>query len=311
MRLLRFDAGQGPRLGALAGKIVVDLLKAALRFENELRVPAAALQVWFGREMEGLIESGPPALEVARQVMGRIESDRPREDKAGGTWELRAVRLLAPLRAPSKIIAVGLNYMDHCREQKIDPPPTPVLFSKAPSALIGPGDSVSWPRDLTHQVDPEVELGVVISRSAKGLTESSATEFIFGYTIINDLSARDIQFGDKQWVRGKSLDTFCPVGPWLVTRDEIPDPQALALKCAVNGRNWQDSNTREMIFPVVSLLSFISRGITLLPGDLIATGTPHGVGVFQNPPVFLSSGDVLRLEIEKIGFLENRVAGAR
>jgi acylpyruvate hydrolase len=162
---------------------------------------------------------------------------------------------------------------------------------------------------MTSQVDPEVELGVIIGLRTKGVPVAVALDCIFGYTVLNDVSARDVQFGDGQWVRGKSPDTFCPLGPVIVTRDEIPDPQNLKLSCAVNGRIWQDSNTKEMIFSVATLISFIAQGMTLLPGDVVATGTPNGVGVFQKPPVFLEKGDKLRLEVEKIGVLENPVAG--
>lgn len=297
MKLVRFDAGKGPRPGVLTDQGPVDLLEGSRRLGRELGVSPENASAWFGSGMQGIISAGDPAVEAAARISSRMDPEK------------RAFRLLSPLKTTGKIIAVGLNYMDHCREQKIDPPNTPVLFSKAPSSMIGPGDPIIWPDGLTNQVDPEVELGVVIGRKTKGVAEDNSMESIFGYTIINDVSARDIQFGDKQWVRGKSLDTFCPVGPCLITRDQIPDPQALALECRVNGKIWQNSNTREMIFPVKALISFVARGITLLPGDLLATGTPHGVGVFQNPPVFLAKGDKIRLEIEKIGILENPVAG--
>ncbi len=299
MKFVRFDAGSGPRLGAIAGESIIDLAKAAFALGPEIDLAPEQATAWFGNEMDGLIAGGERAVEFARRLGARFAPE-----KAG-------VRLLAPIGPPSKIIAVGLNYMDHCREQKVAPPQTPVLFSKAPSALIGPGEPIYWPDGLTRQADPEVELGVVIGRKTKAAPEKEALQSVFGYTIVNDVSARDLQFGDKQWVRGKSLDTFCPAGPCLVTRDEMPDPQNLALKCIVNGRAWQDSSTKEMIFPVAALISFISAGITLLPGDLIATGTPHGVGVFQNPPVFLGAGDTIRMEIENIGVLENPVAGPR
>ncbi|MEK7767952.1 MAG: fumarylacetoacetate hydrolase family protein, partial [bacterium] len=261
----------------------------------------AAFEAWYAHGMEGLIEAGAVALHNARQVLEAVAG----KSGAAGTYPASRVHILAPLARPSKILCVGLNYMDHCREQKVEVPTSPILFSKAPTALIGPGEAIRWPRGLTEQADPEIELGVVIGARTKGVSKADALSSIFGYTVLNDVSARDVQFGDKQWVRGKSLDTFCPIGPVLVTRDEIPDPQQLALTCTVSGRVWQKSDTAEMIFPVAALLEFISRGITLLPGDLIATGTPDGVGVFQKPPVFLKAGDALRLEIVGLGVLEN------
>jgi 2-keto-4-pentenoate hydratase/2-oxohepta-3-ene-1,7-dioic acid hydratase in catechol pathway len=293
-------------VGALSGETVVDLLAAArAHLVGGVSGQDAAFDAWYGHGMEGFIEAGTVALHNARQVLKAVAG----KGGAAGTHPVSSVRVLAPLARPSKIICVGLNYMDHCREQKVEVPASPVLFSKAPTALVGPGDPIRWPRGLTEQADPEIELGVVIGARTKGVAQADALSFVFGYTVLNDVSARDVQFGDKQWVRGKSLDTFCPIGPVLVTRDEIPDPQRLALICTVSGRVWQKSNTAEMIFPVAAIIAFIARGITLLPGDLIATGTPHGVGVFQKPPVFLKAGDTLRLEIEGIGSLDNPVEG--
>jgi acylpyruvate hydrolase len=284
MKLVRFESGDGVRLGVLEGTRILDL--------------TAVDAVLFAPDLRGLLDGGDAAVDEARSA-------------APGAPALPAFRakLLAPVPAPSKILCVGQNYMDHIREQKAEMPKTPILFSKAPTCVVGPGDPVRWPTGLTIQPDLEVELGVVIGRTMKGVPAARALDHVLGYTVLNDVSARDLQFGDKQWVRGKSLDTFCPIGPVLVTRDEIPDPQGLRLTSAVNGRVWQDSNTKEMIFPVAELLAFICQGITLLPGDLVATGTPNGVGVFQNPPVFLKAGQHMRLEIERIGVLENPVAG--
>jgi 2-keto-4-pentenoate hydratase/2-oxohepta-3-ene-1,7-dioic acid hydratase in catechol pathway len=296
--LLRFDAGSGPVLGALVGDTVVDIESAAQELE-----PAVAELC--GRGMMDVINAGTEAL----RALGRVIANAGKPPDRRWSHAPESVRFLAPVPFPSKIIAVGQNYLDHIREQKIEPPAVPILFSKAPTSIVGPGDGIRWPAGLTQQVDPEAELGVIVGRRMKGAARKDALDFVFGYTALNDVSARDLQFGDKQWVRGKSLDTFCPMGPVLVTRDEIPDPQALDISLSVSGRVWQKSNTREMIFPVARLLSFISQGITLLPGDVIATGTPHGVGMFQKPPVFLKAGDKLRLEVERIGILENPVLG--
>jgi 2-keto-4-pentenoate hydratase/2-oxohepta-3-ene-1,7-dioic acid hydratase in catechol pathway len=217
------------------------------------------------------------------------------------------VKVDAPVRHPSKIVAVGLNYMDHCREQKVEPPEIPLLFTKFPSAIIGPGETIRWNERLTHEVDFEAELAVLIGRKAANVSVAHALEYVAGYTALNDVSARDLQFGDKQWVRGKSLDSFCPMGPVLVSGDEIGNPNELAIRCMVNGVVYQDSSTQEMIFSVADLIAFITQAITLEPGDVIATGTPHGVGVFRKPQVFLKNGDNVVVSVEKIGELSNRV----
>ena len=216
------------------------------------------------------------------------------------------VQLLPPVTDPLKIVAVGMNYVDHCQEQNVDPPKVPVLFAKFPTSLVGMEGEIRWDSSLTKKVDLEAELGVVIGRRAFRVTAEEAMDYVLGYTIVNDVTARDLQFGDGQWVRGKSLDTFCPVGPWIVTRDEIPDPHRLAISSTVNGRVWQNSSTAHMVFRIPQLVSFISQGITLEPGDLIATGTPAGVGVFRKPPLYLKDGDEVAIRIERIGELRNR-----
>jgi 2-keto-4-pentenoate hydratase/2-oxohepta-3-ene-1,7-dioic acid hydratase in catechol pathway len=227
------------------------------------------------------------------------------QSRSAPAFSLSDVRITAPLSKPSKIVAIGQNYMDHCRECNAPVPTRPIVFTKFTSSIIGPKDEIRWRTDLTNQVDWEVELGVVIGKPARRVTEEAALDYVLGYTIINDVSARDIQGGDGQWVRGKSLDTFCPMGPVILTADEIPDPQALGIRCWVNGVVMQDSNTYEMIFGVRYLIAFLSQAFTLYPGDLIASGTPHGVGVGRTPPVFLNDGDVVELEIDQIGRLAN------
>jgi acylpyruvate hydrolase len=221
------------------------------------------------------------------------------------------VKVLAPINRPTKIVAVGQNYMDHCRECNAPIPKLPIVFAKFPSTIVGPYDDILWRREVTDQVDWEVELGVVVGKAARRVPEETALSYVFGYTIIDDVSARDLQEGDGQWVRGKSLDSFCPVGPVIVTADEIADPQGLGIRAYVNGAVMQDSSTAEMIFNVRYLISFLSQAFTLNPGDLIATGTPHGVGVGRTPRVFLHDGDVVEMEIEGIGRLRNtcRVKG--
>lgn len=224
-----------------------------------------------------------------------------------GTHSLSEVTLLAPLRAPSKILCIGLNYADHCRETNTPIPDHPIVFAKFPNGLAGPGDTVSFSGSLTSQVDYEVELAVIIGRRGRDIPEQDALGHVFGYTVANDLSARDLQMADTQWIRGKALDGFLPLGPMIVTAGDVPDPQALPLRCAVNGRLLQDSSTAEMIFKVAYLIHYLSQGLTLEAGDLILTGTPYGVGMARQPQVFLANGDLVRVEIEGIGAVENRI----
>jgi 5-carboxymethyl-2-hydroxymuconate isomerase len=215
-------------------------------------------------------------------------------------------RPLPPLR-PGKIVAIGLNYLDHIRETGMQRPGAPLVFAKFPSSVIGPDQPIYIPRSLTQRVDWEVELAVVIGRRARLVAEEAALEHVFGYTVANDVSARDIQFADGQWVRGKSLDTFCPIGPMIVTADEIPDPGNLALGTKVNGAVMQDSTTAEMLFGVAELISYCSSSFTLEPGDLLLTGTPWGCGEFMSPPRSLGAGDLVETYVEGIGTLANPV----
>ncbi len=282
MRLVTFQPrGQEARLGAVCGELVIDLHAASDR-----QLPA---------DMRSFLARGPFALEMARTACMNVRSP----------YLLDKVRLLAPILDPSKVIAIGQNYMDHCREQGKEPPKLPIIFTKFSTAIVGPGAEIRWSPRLTRQVDFEAELAVVIGKPARRVSRREALDYVAGYTCCNDVSARDLQFGDGQWVRGKSLDTFCPLGPWLVTADEISNPQKLAVKSTLNGQTMQDSNTLEMIFDVATLIEFASQAFTLLPGDVIATGTPNGVGVFREPPVFIKHGDTITVEIEKIGQLTN------
>jgi 2-keto-4-pentenoate hydratase/2-oxohepta-3-ene-1,7-dioic acid hydratase in catechol pathway len=225
----------------------------------------------------------------------------------GDPIPLSSLELLAPVGRDAKIICVGLNYADHAAEGGVNLPDEPLIFAKLPSSLIGPGRPIVLPI-LSDEVDFEAELGLVIGRRARRVSVAEAHEYVFGYTCVNDVSARNLQLRDQQWTRAKSLDTFCPVGPWIVTVDEIPDPQALSIRCLLNEEVMQDSSTAAMIFGVHELISFISQGITLEPGDLIATGTPAGVGFLRTPPRYLSRGDEVRVEIDRIGYLENSVS---
>jgi len=281
MKLLTYKTDNDARLGLLRDDHVIDLATA-----SDGHLPP---------DMLTFLRRGEPALQLARQVAENGTASTPVSD----------VTLLAPIPNPSKIVAIGLNYMDHCREQNVKPPERPIIFAKFSTAVVGPGATIRWDPALTQQVDYEVELGVVMGRLARRVPAAEALDYVAGYTICNDVTARDLQHGDRQWVRGKSLDTFCPLGPWLVTREEVPDPQDLSLRCTLNGQVMQDSTTAEMIFGVAYLIEFISRAFTLLPGDVIATGTPHGVGVFRSPQVFMKDGDVVTVEVEGLGQLTN------
>ena len=216
------------------------------------------------------------------------------------------VTLRAPITRPGKIICVGLNYHDHCREQNVEPPTYPMLFSKFANAVADPGATVTRPR-ATEKLDLECELAVVIGRRASRIGRDEAPSAIFGYTVLNDVTMRDLQKEDRQWLRAKGSDRFAPMGPVVVTADEIGDPQALGMRSLVNGESWQDSSTAEMVFDVASIVAFASRTITLEPGDVIATGTPAGVGNYQTPPRYLKGGDVMRCAIDGIGEIENPI----
>src|SRR5262249_46479941 len=201
-----------------------------------------------------------------------------------------AGELAAPLQ-PGKIVAIALNYLDHIRESNLPQPTQPLVFAKFPSSVTGPNDPIVVDAELTTQVDWEVELGVIVGRTMRNIAVDAALDDVFGYTVCNDVSGRDVQFSESQWTRSKSFDTFCPVGPVVVTADEIPDPQALGLRTRVNGEVMQDSSTAEMLFGVAELLAFCSRSFTLEPGDLLLTGTPWGCGYFMDPPRALQVGD--------------------
>ncbi len=224
--------------------------------------------------------------------------------KTGQTFDLDQVRLLPPV-APPNVLAVGLNYRKHAEESNARIPDEPVLFLKASTSVIGPGDNIVLPAIAPAEVDYEAELVIVIGRTAKNVTEHDAPAFIAGYSCANDVSARDCQLRfDKQWARGKSFDTFCPLGPWIETD---VDPDKLRIRSRVNGQVMQDSTTADMIFNTRVLVSFLSRCMTLLPGTVILTGTPSGVGFARTPAVFLKAGDVVEVEIEGIGVLKNSV----
>jgi 2-keto-4-pentenoate hydratase/2-oxohepta-3-ene-1,7-dioic acid hydratase in catechol pathway len=248
-------------------------------------------------------EGDHPAADVLREALSRGDD----LDATGSRRPLSELTRLSPLANPSKILCVGLNYAAHAAESGYEAPAAPVIFAKAPTSLIGPGQPVVFRSDDTTQVDYEAELAVVIGRTTRDIGEDHALDAVLGYTLANDVSARDAQFSDGQWLRGKSYDTFCPLGPHIVTPDEISDVQALGIRCVVNGDVLQEDTTAHMIYPVSALIAYLSRFMTLLPGDLILTGTPDGVGFARTPPVFLHDGDVVRVDIDRLGSLENPI----
>lgn len=240
----------------------------------------------------------------ARVIQGDVFGEYRVTDEAA-----QVGKLLAPVQ-PTAILCIGLNYRKHAEEGKAKIPQYPVLFVKSPGAVQNPGDPIELPTHLkSNQVDYECELAVVIGKRCKNVSKEKALDYVLGYTCGNDVSARDWQkdFGGSQWCRGKTFDTFCPLGPCLVTPDEIPNPNTLQIKTVLNGETMQDWNTNDMIFDVPTLIAFLSGSTTLLPGTVILTGTPHGVGMARTPPVFLKPGDSITIEIEKIGKLTNPV----
>ena len=237
------------------------------------------------RTMAELLAAGPDAPSTARRGVG--DDIRGRRDRRCAAGSLAEAELLAPVPRPGKVVAIGRNYREHADEEGVEPPPAPLIFAKWPSSVVGPGAEIRWDPALT---EPGRLRGGARGRdrpAARDVSVDDALDHVLGYTCLNDVSARDIQFGDGQWVRGKSLDTFCPMGPVLVTADEIGDPQDLAICCTVGDERLQDARTSQMYFGVAEIISYCSRSFTLEPGDVIATGTPGGVGVFRDPPRFL------------------------
>lgn len=284
MRLVSFGTAGQERLGALVdnGAKIIDLNKA------DAAIPSCAIAFLkgdFGAKAKAAIAAAP----------------------ASATVSAGSVRLGAPIPKPGQIICIGLNYKDHADEQGHAYPASPLLFGKSPMAACGPNDAVIYPEGV-EQLDYEVELGVVIGKTAKKVSAADAMSYVAGYCVFHDVSARCCQFGDKQWFRGKSFDTFAPFGPALVTPDEIGDVHALKLTCKVNGELRQNGNTSNLIHRIDKVIEYITRGITLQAGDVIATGTPAGVGIGFNPPKFLRAGDVVSMSITGLGTLTNRFA---
>ncbi len=286
MRLVTYAINGRIQIGAIENGKVIDLSNLA---ENML----------------AFIELGDAGLEQAQTLIA----------KGGTSLALNDVRLLAPIPRPLRnIMCLGLNYAEHAQESlaakgiNLRLPDYPIVFTKATTAVTGPFDSIPWDTAVSEQIDWEVELGVILGKSGKNISEQDALSYVYGYTVLNDISARDLQMQGQQFFKGKSLDGSCPIGPYLVTTDEISDPHNLQISCHVNGVTKQESNTKHMIFNIPTTIAYLSKGMTLLAGDIIATGTPSGVGFARTPPEFLTSGDVVECEIESIGIIRNEIA---
>jgi 2-keto-4-pentenoate hydratase/2-oxohepta-3-ene-1,7-dioic acid hydratase in catechol pathway len=284
-----------PRLGISTGD---DLVCDVAELARAVKSAGGAPPDWLleANSTGAVIRGGQSAAQAIATLLGHDQT---------ATYSLDSIEFL-PATYPSKIMAIGRNYAEHASEGGSDLPKAPLLFNKLPNALSAHNAPIVLPR-ISEQVDFEAELAVVIGRTAKRVSEADALDYVFGYSLINGVSARDLQFGDGQWTRGKSLDTFAPLGPFITTRDEIEDVQSLKIEGVLNGQVMQSSNTSKMIFKVAHLVSYLSQGISLEPGDVIATGTPDGVGIFRKPPVLLKPGDVFEVKIEKLGTLRNHV----
>lgn len=305
MRLLTFAVDGRPRTGLELQGRIVDLPVATAHLLGEGRaVPD---------DMKAFLQAGEPAMqaaaEVSRLVARAIARGQELADSSARPilYDPSQARILAPVPRPEKIICLGRNYAEHALEGGAEVPTIPQLFPKFANAVVGPGDLVVIP-EVVKQADYECEMAVVIGRVARRVKPEEAYDCIAGYTMLNDVSARDLQFEQPNWMRGKSVDTFAPMGPYIVTKDEIPDPHKLDIRLVLNGEVMQRANTSMLIFTVPFLVHHITKTITLVPGDVISTGTPSGVGIYRRPKRLLRPGDVMRVEVSGLGVLENRVA---
>lgn len=309
MRLASFSTNELPKphLGIVLGDEILDVDLAGRALQ--LTPPDQVLTV-----VENYEQSKPALDAILEKAAGRRFSEVKTFSDIGAVHQLSAVHLAAPIPRPRKnVFCMALNYLEHAKEtadirqRNANAPKNPIFFTKAPTTVIGPYDPFEIDATVSSEIDWEAELGVIIGKRGKNISEEDALSYIFGYTVINDITARDLQTRHVQFFKGKSLDDSCPMGPWIVTADEITDPQNLAIRLRVNGEIKQDSNTGEMIFPIKTIIAVLSKGMTLEPGDIIATGTPSGVGFSRKPPEFLKPGDSMETEIEGIGILKNPI----
>jgi len=299
----------GPGLGLIRDDEIVDIDLAARALNL---IPPDTMLDLLDHQEQGMYELH----EILKKTAGRPFGEVKTFTEIGAVHKLAEVQLFAPIpRLRKNIVCLGLNYAEHEKEtaalrgRASTIPEAPVFFTKATTAVNGPYGNIVIDPAVSAEVDWEVELGVVIGKTGKNIREEDALSYVFGYTVINDVTARDLQNRHKQWFKGKSIDGYCPMGPWIVTADEIADPQSLMLHLRVNGATKQEASTSSMIFSVRQIIAVLSTGLTLEPGDIIATGTPSGVGFARNPPEFLKAGDVVEAEVEGIGMLRNGVVG--
>jgi 2-keto-4-pentenoate hydratase/2-oxohepta-3-ene-1,7-dioic acid hydratase in catechol pathway len=296
MKIFRFATNDGlARIGTFWKGKVIDILKTDRNLSNQLFGHVTDMEDFFIRTdyFSGLKQflSVLPTYEGSEIIISFSEEE---------------ITYLPPITKPEKIICLGRNFAEHAKEGGKEPPKNPMIWGKFNSAIIAHKDNIELPK-ISEKVDVEIELVAVIGKGGKHIPEDKALNHVFGYTIGNDVTARDYQYTDKQFTRAKTMDTFAPLGPWIITADELTDPQNLDLELKVNDKTWQKSNTKEMIFSVAYIISYLSKSFRFKPGDLIFTGTPSGVGHYQKPPVYLKEGDVVTLTIEKIGTLENPI----
>jgi len=303
MKLYTFETGTERRLGAACNGQMIDLAAAYSTMASVRGLKAPLLP----SEMLAFLRLGEPAAQAAREAVAFMAKRPAVPVGQKVSYSFDEIKLLAPVPRPGKILCSGINYRGHMEENPgAKMPAEPFFFSKLPSAVIGPNEPIIHPPQ-TAQLDYEVEFAVVIGCRMKATPENEVMACVAGYTILHDVSARDVQFKDNQITLGKNFDTFCPLGPCVVTTDEMPNPGNVRLRSLLNGKVMQDGSTADWVFPLPVLLNRLSRVMTLEPGDVVSTGTPAGVGVFRKPPLFLKPGDVVRLEIDGIGALENPV----
>jgi acylpyruvate hydrolase len=308
MKLVTFLVSGNSRIGAVVEKEqIIDLnyaFQAQLKREGKARFKEIA-EAHIPAKMELFLQGGEDSLKYAKSVV-QFALENPSSFDYPLVYQKRDVKVDAPLRNPGKIVCVGHNYREHILEMGRELPSHPVIFAKFANTIIGPEDDIPF-YPISEQLDYEAEFAFVIGKRAKNISEEDALHYVAGYTIANDVTYRDIQRRTLQWLQGKTVDGSAPMGPWLVTSDELTDPSGLEIVLSVNGEERQRSNTANLVFTVQKLVAFLSNLMTLEPGDIVLTGTPGGVGVAMNPPVFLKEGDVVRIEVDKIGVLENRV----